>query len=135
LLKLLYNIILMSWGTKYTTSNNLNINFPGIIEDGRFFTDYSPSAVLNNKIKENNAIFTNIKYKEFLTKNATNIMNHNFKTSGAYDLGTNYPFMFNSVNDNSRPNGYESSLPKNLYLSREQLTSNQTRPLMSHFSS
>ena len=123
----------MSWGTKYTTTNNLNIKFPGIIEDGRFFTDYSPSAVLNNKIKENNAIFTNIKYKEFLTKNATYIMDHNFQSMGTHDLGSNYPYTFNGVNDNSQPNGYETSLPKNLYLTREQLTSNQTRPLMSHF--
>jgi hypothetical protein len=123
----------MSWGTKYTTTNNLNIKFPGIIEDGRLFTDYSPSAILNDKIKENNAIFTNIKYKEFLTKNATNIMAHNFKTMGTYDLGVNYPFTFNDINDNTRPSGYETSIPKNLYLTREQLSSNQSRPLMTHF--
>jgi hypothetical protein len=123
----------MSWGTKYTTQNNLNINFPGIIQDGRFFTDYSPSAVLNNKIKDNNAIFTNIKYKEFLTKNATNIMNHNFKKMGTTDLGVNYPFTFDSINDNSQPSGYETSLPKNLYLTREQLSANQSRPLMKLF--
>ena len=67
----------MSWATNYVNPNNINIPYQGIIQDGRLFTDYSPSAVLNDVIRKNNSIDTNVKYKEFLTKNATLIMNKN----------------------------------------------------------
>ena len=124
----------MSWGTNYVTANNITVPYPGIIQDGRFFTDYSPSAVLNDSIKMHNGISSNSKYKEFLTKNATILMTQNFKTSGTIqDLGKTYPYTFSDVNDKTIPPGYETSLPKNMYLTREQLNSNQTRPLLSHF--
>jgi hypothetical protein len=124
----------MSWGTNYVTANNIAIPYPGIIQDGRFFTDYSPNAVLNDSIKLQNGIVTNTKYKEYLTKNATRIMSYNFNTTGTtQDLGRTYPYTFSDVNDKTIPPGYETSLPKNMYLTREQLNANQTRPLLSHF--
>jgi hypothetical protein len=123
----------MSWGTNYVTANNITVPYPGIIQDGRFFTDYSPSAVLNDSIKIQNGISSNSKYKEFLTKNATSIMSKNFKTAGTQDLGKTYPYTFSDVNDINIPPGYETSLPKNMYLTREQLNANQTRPLLTHF--
>jgi hypothetical protein len=124
----------MSWGTNYVNVNNITIPYPGIIQDGRFFTDYSPNSVLNDKIKINNGISSNTKYKEYLTKNATSIMSNNFNTAGTIrDLGKTYPYTFSDVNDNTIPPGYETSLPKNMYLTREQLNANQTRPLLFHF--
>jgi hypothetical protein len=128
----------MSWATNYVNPNNLNIPYPGIIEDGRLYTDYSPSSMLNDKIRESNKITTNTKYKEFLTKNATLIMNNNFNSSGLIsdtnmNLGKNYPYTFNDINDATIPAGYETSLPKNLYLSRERLYSNQVRPLIQQY--
>jgi hypothetical protein len=124
----------MSWGTNYVTVNNMTIPYPGIIQDGRFFTDYSPNSVLNDSIKINNGISSNTKYKEYLTKNATSIMSANFNTAGTVrDLGKTYPYTFSDVNDRTIPPGYETSLPKNMYLTREQLNSNQVRPLLSSF--
>ena len=128
----------MSWATNYVNPNNLNIPYPGIIQDGRLYTDYNPSSMLNDKIRESNKITTNTKYKEYLTKNAKIIMNNNFNSSGLtsdtnMNLGKNYPYTFNDVNDVTIPPGYESSLPKNLYLSREQLYSNQIRPLIQNY--
>jgi hypothetical protein len=123
----------MSWATNYINPNNLNIPYQGIISDGKLFTDYSPSAVINNKIKEFNNIKTNVDYKNFLTKNATSIMKNNFNTAGKLNnLGNNYPYTFNDVNDNTIPRGYETSIPKNMYLTREQLVSNQVRPLINN---
>ncbi len=121
----------MSWATNYVNPNNLNIPYQGIISDGKLFTEYSPSAILNDQIKESNNIKSNVDYKNFLTKNATLIMNKNFNTAGKI-VGpiNNYPYVFNDVNDNTIPPGYETSLPKNIYLSREQLLSNQVRPLI-----
>ena len=128
----------MSWGTNYANPNNLNIPYQGIIQDGRLFTDYSPSAMLNDKIRETNKINTNTKYKDYLIKNAKLIMNNNFNSAGLTsdsnaNLGRNIPYTFNDVNDNTIPAGYETSAPKNLYLSREKLVSNQVRPLIQNF--
>jgi len=121
----------MSWATNYVNPNNINIPYQGIIEDGKLFTEYSPSAILNEQIKESNNIKSNVDYKNFLTKNATIIMNKNFNTAGKITGPiNNYPYVFNDVNDNTIPPGYETSLPKNIYLSREQLDSNQVRPLL-----
>jgi hypothetical protein len=121
----------MSWATNYVNPNNLNIPYQGIISDGKLFTEYSPSAILNDQIKESNNIKSNVDYKNFLTKNATLIMNKNFNTAGKIVGPINsYPYVFNDVNDNTIPPGYETSLPKNIYLSREQLVSNQVRPLI-----
>jgi hypothetical protein len=128
----------MSWATNYVNPNNLNIPYQGIVQDGRLFTDYSPSAMLNDKIRESNKINTNTKYKEYLIKNAKLIMNNNFNSAGLTsdsnaNLGRNYPYAFNDVNDSTIPAGYEMSQPKNLYLSREKLVSNQVRPLLQNF--
>ena len=125
----------MSWATNYVNPNNLNIPYQGIVQDGRLFTDYSPSTILNDKIRVSNNITSNTKYKEYLTKNAKVIMEHNFGYAGLtsdsnLNLGRNIPYTFNDVNDSSIPSGYETSQPKNLYLSREKLVSNQVRPLL-----
>ena len=123
----------MSWGTNYVNPNNLNIPYQGIISDGRLFTDYSPNSILNDKIRNDNLINSNTKYKDFLTKNANKIMKHNFDYSGTIPLGNNYPYTFTDVHDKTIPNGYQTSLPKNMYLSREKLMSNQTRPLINNY--
>lgn len=128
----------MSWATNYVNPNNLNIPYQGIVQDGRLFTDYSPSAMLNDKIRESNKINSNTKYKDYLIKNAKLIMNNNFNSAGLTsdsnaNLGRNYPYAFNDVNDSTIPAGYEMSQPKNLYLSREKLVSNQVRPLIQNF--
>ena len=61
-------------------------------------------------------------------------MSANFNTAGTVrDLGKTYPYTFSDVNDRTIPPGYETSLPKNMYLTREQLNSNQVRPLLSSF--
>ena len=57
----------MSWATNYVNPNNINIPYQGIIEDGKLFTEYSPSAILNEQIKESNNIKSNVDYKNFLT--------------------------------------------------------------------
>ena len=123
----------MSWATQYTNPNNLNIPYPGIIQDGRLFTDYSPSSVVNDAIRKQNNIKSDVDYKSYLQKNALNIMNYNFKTMGTEDLGQNIPFTFYDVNDRSIPAGYETSTPKIAYLTREQINANQTRPMRSHY--
>ena len=48
----------MSWATQYVNPNNINVPYPGIIEDGRLFTSYSPSTIVNEQIRKRNNIKT-----------------------------------------------------------------------------
>ena len=123
----------MAWATEYNNPNNINVPYPGIIEDGRLFTNYSPSTVINEEIRKKNYLKTDRDYRSYLQNNATKIMHYNFKQSGI-DLGRNVPYTFDGVQDTSMPIGYENSSPKNMYLTREQLASNLTRPMRSSYS-
>jgi hypothetical protein len=52
-----------------------------VSEDGRAFTDYSPSCVINNKIKGSNNIKNSLDYRKFLQHNAQKLMKVNFQDS------------------------------------------------------
>jgi hypothetical protein len=52
-----------------------------VAEDGRAFTDYSPSCTINNKIKKSNNIKNSLEYRKFLQQNAKEIMEVNFQYS------------------------------------------------------
>jgi hypothetical protein len=56
---------------KYT-SDNFYKNSPCRMNDGRIFTDYRSTCVLNNLIQNNNSIKGSNEYKNFLVKNADN---------------------------------------------------------------
>ena len=67
----------MSWGTCYSGSNNIYFDFPPIMSDGRNFSTFVPSSIVNDKIRKNNNLDSNFKYRRFLTKNATNLIKTN----------------------------------------------------------
>ena len=48
----------MSWATAYTGSNNIHFNFPPIMTDGRNYSQWEPSNVTNEKIRESENINT-----------------------------------------------------------------------------
>ena len=101
------------------------------IEDNQLFIHFSPNAIINNKIRDEN-IRTNRQYREYLQKNTLNIMNYNF-VNVPQVFSNNIPYTFSSVNDNSRPNGYETSGPKENFLLSQSLFANQTRPMHSNY--
>ncbi len=135
----------MSWGTCYAGSNNIHFNFPPIMSDGRNYSSWQPGAVINEQLREQNNITSNWKYREFLTKNATNIMNTNLilacdncgacppKYNGNQNPSSQYnnPYVFSSPLDNSQPFGYCDSDLKNIYLSRYELQSRMVAPVLS----
>jgi len=41
----------MAWRTCYSGSNNIDFNFPPIMNDGRNFATWSPDAVVNERIQ------------------------------------------------------------------------------------
>jgi len=75
----------------------------------------------------------NNEYRQFLIKNTNSIMQNNFENLNPpprINGGTiKQPYLFNGINDTSHPPGYESSLPKQIYLAQQQFNSNRTIPL------
>jgi len=130
----------MSWSTCYNSSNNINFNFPPIMSDGRNWAQWSPDAVVNERIQNKEGINTNWNYRQYLQKNGLQIMNFNTEEA-CYTLGLdphiktdrtpsdNVPLRFKNIFDTSRPGyGYCNSDLKNPYLSREQLNSRLIAP-------
>jgi len=120
--------------------NNLPVQYPGILSDGRLFTDYSPSAVVNEDIRKRYHLTTNQEYKDFLVKNTNMFMKQNMNHSMSENRTALFPItkngtphLFTDVDDTSKPYGYESSLPKNMFLSRQQLDDKKRRPLQSTY--
>ena len=132
----------MSWGTCYAGSNNIHFNYPPIMADGRNYADWQPGAVVNERIKAQAGIQSNSQYRQYLTHNATQIMQANqmeacnqcgncvYNTSHPLQSQSNTPYVFTSALDNSQPFGYESSDLKNYYLSRQQLQARMIAPVI-----
>ncbi len=133
----------MSWATCFSGSNNIHFNFPPIMNDGRNYASYQPEAVINERIQQQNHITTNWKYRQFLTKNASDIINFNTQEA-CYTLGlsphttsdstpsSNVPHLYKSTFDTNSPGyGYSNSDLKSPYLSRVEL---QARMISPHIS-
>ena len=122
------------WATQYTPNNNLDANTPGILQDGRQFTDYSQDSMVNDRIRKENQLLTNEDYRRFLVRQTEPIMKYNYEQMVMSNHPTSYdttlhggPYLYDSVQDVSKPYGYEGSNPKNNYLSREQIDDKKRR--------
>ena len=130
----------MSWSVCYSGSNNVDFNFPAIMNDGRNWSSFQPEAVINNRIQKKEGIQSNWGYRKYLQNNGLQIMNYN-NQEACYALGLdphvnsdktpsdNVPFTFKGTFDPGKPGfGYCNSDLKNPYLSREQLNSRLISP-------
>lgn len=120
-------------------ANSLYPGFPPIMMDGRSITaSYQPEAVLNNALIKELGVQSNWEYRNYLTKNAVDIMKYNYRES-SNDVGYfkryqdtpkeyNVPFLYPSFISNETPNGYQNSDLKSMYLSREQLNARKVEP-------
>ena len=107
-----------------------SLNEPYVfIQNNELFLNISPNSMLNNHIAKSNQINTNRKYREYLQQHALTIQDANFRKPFDQPLGNTIPYTFNSVSDSSKPRGYESSIPKQQFLSQQNLFANQTRPM------
>jgi hypothetical protein len=129
-----------AWATCYSGNNNINFNFPPIMEDGRNYSTWQPDAVINQRIQQQEGIKTNWQYRQYLQQHGVQIMNYN-NLETCYTLGLdvnvtsdltpsdNVPYKFKNTFDTSKPGfGYCNSDLKNPYLSREQLNSRLIAP-------
>ena len=131
----------MSWATSYSSSNNVYFDLPPMMEDGRVFDERKTESQImhENKIK-NNSIKTNADYIKYLANNADSIISYNqvesYHQTGfkpvifQNELSSNVPYLFKSKSDPSRPVGYNDSDLKKKYLTREQLQSQLTAPVI-----
>lgn len=132
----------------YSTNNQYS-DFPPMMNDGRsVVSSWQPESYMNKVHKEQNNIKSNWEYRQYLIKNANNMMAKEFNES-ANDSGynmkssqkpniqsnevtgySNYPYSFKSVLDETKPTGHVESDLKTTYLSREQLQSRQISPVI-----
>jgi hypothetical protein len=130
-------------------ANNKYDGFPPLMSDGRSVTaTWQPESTINADLIQSNDIQSNWQYRRYLTKNALEVMQYNFRES-SNDIGyykrplevlnvqsnlvsdmKNKPYTFNSVLDNTKPLGYMSSDLKDSYLTREQLNSRKISPVI-----
>ena len=122
-------------------TNNVYDGFPPMMADGRpVIASYQPDAVLNQQLMENNKVQTNWEYRQFLQMNGRKIMESNMRLAsndcGYYDRWIDYkmhsgqPVLYSSIMDQRKPEFYEDSNMKQLYLSREQLASMKMAPIL-----
>jgi hypothetical protein len=128
------------WENCYSVTNNYDFNSPAKMSDGRLWSQWSPSAVVNERIQTNEGIQSNWGYRQFLQNNGLKIMNYN-NQEACYTLGldphyttnatpsSNVPFTFKNTFDTSKPGfGYCNSDLKNPYMTREQLNARLVAP-------
>ena len=131
----------MSWATCYSSSNNVYFELPPMMQDGRIFKqDKSESQIMNEKMVKDNSIKTNADYRKYLANNSHDIIMFNqvesYHNTGykpvvfENEVSNNTPYLFKSKTDPSKPIGYNDSDLKNKYLSREQLQSQLTSPVI-----
>ena len=136
----------MSWGTCYAGSNNIHLDFPPIMNDGRNYANWQPGAVINEKIKKEANIQSNWEYRRYLSNNADTIIRYNqmsacgdccantaqYGTDTGTPVSNNTPYLYKSCMDNTTANyGYENSDLKNIYLSDINLQSRMVTPVFS----
>jgi len=92
--------------------NNIHFDFPANMEDGRVYSNWQPTAVLNEQIRQREGIKTNSEYRSYLQKNATYIMEFD-KIEACRQSGCPYSYT-------KSPVIHKSDLKEN-YLSRQQL--------------
>jgi hypothetical protein len=125
-------------------TNNKYPAFPPLMSDGRsLISSYQSNEMINDKILKNSGLTSNWKYREYLTKNAKEIIQYNF-TEACNDAGYysrivepspgvtenlyKPPYLYSNYMDSNPVLGVDSSDLKQTYLSREQLNSRKIAP-------
>ena len=57
--------------------NNIHLNFPANMEDGRVYSNWQTTAVINDDIRRKENIKSNWDYRSYLQQNANHIISYN----------------------------------------------------------
>lgn len=129
-------------------TNNKYPEFPPLMSDGRSITaTWQHDAVTNDKLIKENNIKSNWNYRKYLTENANDIIEQNFRES-SNDVGYNSrfttapkiqsnvvdnmlsPVLYSSFDDPKNSLGRITSDLKTNYLSRNDLQSRKISPVI-----
>lgn len=128
------------WATQYTPNND-SVSMPGIVSDGRMFTNYIPNSMLNETIKKKNNIRSNEEYRRFLVNNTEEVMRQNYEQYSVQNK-TEYeheqvnhgpPHLYMSIQEETKPIGYEDTSVKQIYLTRQQIDDKKRRLLKTNY--
>lgn len=127
-------------------TNNKYPEFPPLMNDGRSITaSWQPNADANHNLMQQNNIRSNWQYRQYLQKNALEIMQHNFNASSPtakhqvavpniqsnmVNSSMSGPARFSSVLDATPVLGGSMSDLKEAYLTREQLDARKVSPVI-----
>ena len=125
----------MSWKTCFGGQNNIHQDFPALMSDGKFNTNWNTACANNNRLKREANIINNYEYRQYLQQNGKTLIIENQLaacnncgiTWNKYNGENHKKYLFKSCNDGTKPPGYDSSDLKNIYLSREELSA-RTQP-------
>jgi hypothetical protein len=104
------------------------------MEDARFVSNYVPNGMFESSVQQKMNIKNNEDYRRYLTNNARRIMQENAMSATRENMPFSFleipdkkhgPYIFESIHATTKPPGYELSNAKSLYLSRQQLASQQ----------
>jgi hypothetical protein len=129
-------------------TNNKYPEFPPLMSDGRSITaSWQHDAVTNHKIIQENNIKSNWNYRRYLTQNAVNVMEQNFRESSndvgynsrfvtAPNIQSNFvsntitPALYSSIEHKQPVLGHTTSDLKTDYLTREELQARKISPVI-----
>lgn len=107
---------------------------------GLYYSSWQPEALTNNKILHETSISSNWKYRQYMQKNANQIMKYNSMES-IYASGNNpytvlnttptnkSPYLYNSIHDTNNPiYGFRNSDLKQDYMSKQQIKAKMISP-------
>ena len=127
--------------TMWATQNNQNVNMPGIVSDGRLFTNYKSDALEGETLKRENVLKSNEEYRRYLVQHTESIMKMNYDHMakanqteyhhGQYDYGP--PRLYTTIQESIKPYGYEDTNVKQMYLTRQQLDDKKRRLMKDNY--
>ncbi len=130
-------------GNCLSGGNNKFLNFPAKMEDGRGFSEWYSEGILNKSIRDKYNIRKNWQYRQFLQNHSNEIIEANqllscdeCSTCPYYSPNTeptynNTKFISDSELNIPDPYGFNNSDLKSAYLSRQELQSRMTTPILS----
>ena len=97
-------------------TNNVYVDFPGLMNDGRNFNNQNPNDNLNEQILKKGSVVSNADYRKYLMTNADKIIEYN-RNSSFFESSN----VQNNIPTTQLQNPNAPSDLKVLYLSREEL--------------
>jgi hypothetical protein len=92
--------------------NNFHPNAPALMSDGRSFSNWQPTAVLNEQIRKREKLQSNWAYRQYLQNNANSIIEFDQSTA-CHQTGCPYAYVSKTRNP------FESSDLKDSYVSSQ----------------